>query len=80
MKLTIANHLYTWDPVSWIQGRFLYGKFKRKALQKTLYWNQILQIFMKDVPDDVPPKLYLDLQELRRDIMHFHVDLKDNKL
>jgi len=80
MKLTIGRHLYTWDPVSWIHGRFLYGKFKRKTLEKTLDWNVMLASFMRDVPEEVPVWLYKDLQELRRDIMHYHVKLKDNKL
>jgi len=80
MKLTIGRHLYTWDPVTWIHGRFLYGKFKRRALWKTLQWNLVLESFMRDVPEEIPPKLYSELQELRRDIMHFHVNLKDNKL
>jgi len=47
---------------------------------KTLSWNQVLMEFMRDVPEEIPPDLYYELQELRRNIMHFHVDLKDNKL
>jgi len=80
MKLTIGRHLYTWDPVDWIHGRFLYGKFKKETLHKTLFWNDVLETFMRDVPEEIPPKLYSDLTELRRNIMHFHVKLKDNKL
>jgi len=80
MKLTIGRHLYTWDPVTWLHGRFLYGKFKRISLTKTLQWNDILGNFIGDVPEEIPPYLYNSLQELRRDIMHYHVKLKDNKL
>jgi len=80
MKLTIGRHLYTWDPVTWIHGRFLYGKFKSATLEATLAWNQVLMNFERDVPEEVPPKLYEELQELRRDIMHYHVKLKDNKI
>ncbi|MEE8115353.1 MAG: hypothetical protein V3T23_13495 [Nitrososphaerales archaeon] len=80
MKLTIGRHLYTWDPVSWIHGRFLYGKFKKQTLEITEHWHNVLSLFIEDVPEEMPVRLYNNLQELRREIGHYRIDLKGNKM
>ncbi len=80
MKLTISNHLYTWDPLTWIHGRFLYGKFKKRTLAKTQHWHTVLGLFLQDVQEHMPVHLYNNLQELRREIGHYRIDLMQNKM
>jgi len=80
LKLTIGRHLYTWDPVTWLHHLFLYGKFKKATLSKTEHWHNILSTFIEDVPEQIPLHLYNNLQELRREIGHYRIDLIGNKI
>jgi len=80
MKLQIGRHLYTWDPVSWIHGRFLYGKCKTATLDRTMHWHDVLSDWIDELPDNVPAQDFDTIQELRRDIGHFRIDLMGNKI
>lgn len=45
-----------------------------------MYWHDVLSDFIDEVPENIPVKQYVSLQELRRDIGHFRIDLMSDKM
>jgi len=80
MRLTIGRHLFVWDPVSWLHHLFLYGKFKKQTLDRTMHWHDILSDFIDDMPDNIPAAHIYQIQELRRDIGHYRIELMENNI
>lgn len=82
LKLTIANHLYTWDPLNWLHNWASqnFGTMKSKTLDRTMHWHDVLSDWIDELPDNVPAKDFETIQELRRDIGHFRLDLMGNKM
>jgi len=82
MKLTIANHLYTWDPFQWLHNWAIqnYGTLRSKTLDRTMHWHDVLSDWIDVLPDNVPAKDFDTIQELRRDIGHYRIDLLANKI
>ena len=82
MKLTIANHLYTWEPWSWLHAWASqnFGNMKSKTLDRTMHWHDVLSDWIDELPDNVPASSFDEIQELRRDIAHFRLDLMQNKM
>jgi len=82
MKLTIANHLYTWEPWVWLHNWASqnFGNMKSKTLDRTMHWHDILSDWIDELPDNVPAKDFDTIQELRRDIGHFRIELMKNNM
>jgi len=45
-----------------------------------MHWHDVLSDFIEEVPDALPGSIYKELQELRRDIGHYRIDLMGNKM
>jgi len=82
MRLTIGRHLYTWEPWVWLHNWSSqnFGNMKGKTLDRTMHWHDVLSDWIDELPDNVPAKDFKTIQELRRDIGHFRLDLLENKM
>jgi len=82
MRLQLGRHLYTWEPWPWLHNWASrnYSNLQTKTLDRTMHWHDMLSDWINNLPDNIPARHFDQIQELRRDIGHFRIDLMSNKL